>query len=303
MKLKVLINPFERIAGWQALALGVVVMALTVVIGQMNHVALIGSLYVCAGVTDSLSAVFFMQAVDFFVLFLMMWLAGLCFSKSKIRAIDVAGTMSVARAPLLLLTICCFLPVVPGNPVEMLRLLLFGILCLPFLIWVIVLMYNAFTVSCHLKGTRAAVSFTGALIVSHTLSMAIFFLSGGYPTLSSDNKQDSVVEITAPIERTTHHDTAEIIVEALKKSDIKTVYTYFDETMKNSLPEAELKNTWSMITMQAGKLKQADTHVEAKNLGGNHVQLLIPCTFERAKLNLCLTFNSDGKLAGLYIRK
>jgi len=71
--------------------------------------------------------------------------------------------------------------------------------------------------------------------------------------------------------------------------------------MKNRLPEAELKNTWSMLTMQAGKLKNADTHVEAKNLEGNHVLLLIPCTFDRAKLNLYLTFNSDGKLAGFYI--
>ena len=301
MKLKVLINPFERIAGWQALALGVAVIALTAVIGQMNHVALIGSLYVRAGVTDSLSSLFFMQAVDFLVLFLMMWLIGLCFSKSRLRAIDVAGTMSLARAPMLLLSIVCFLPVVPVSQFKILRLFMFGFVCLPFLIWMITLMYNAYTVSCHLKGTRAAVSFIGALIISHAISMTVYFLSGSYTTFTSERHQDSAIEITTPIERTIHHDTAEIIVEAFKKSDIKTVYTYFGETLKNRLSETEMKNTWTMLTMQTGKLKNANTRVEAKNLG-NHVQLLIPCTFDRAKLNLYLTFNSDNKLEGIVFR-
>ena len=174
MKLKVLINPFERIAGWQALAFGVAVMALTAVIGQMNHVAFDGALDCKVGATFSLSASFVMQAVVYLVVFLMIWLAGLCFSKSKIRAIDVAGTIALSRAPMLLPAILCFLPVVPKSILDTSRLLIFGIICLPFIVWMITLMYNAYTVSCNLKGTRAIISFIGALIVAEVISKVIF---------------------------------------------------------------------------------------------------------------------------------
>jgi hypothetical protein len=51
--MKFFINPFERIAGWQALFLGVVVMTLTAVVGKINLVAFDGVLDVHAGATFS----------------------------------------------------------------------------------------------------------------------------------------------------------------------------------------------------------------------------------------------------------
>jgi hypothetical protein len=177
MKAKCFINPFERIAGWQALIIGVIVMVLTAVAGKLNLVAFDGVLDIHTGAAFGFSVSFIMQAVNFLVLFLTMWLAGVCFSKSNVRAIDVAGTMSLARTPMLLLAIICFLPVVPESLYDTQRLIVFSLITIPFIVWMIALMYNAYSVSCNLTGGRGIASFIGALLVSEVVSkLVIIFL-------------------------------------------------------------------------------------------------------------------------------
>ena len=160
MKIKWLINPFERIAGWQALGIGVCVMALTAVFGKINGVAFSGVIDVRAA-EHGFPAAFAMQAVDLLVISMMMWLAGICFSRSKIRVVDVVGTMALSRAPMLLLVVICFLPVVPNSLYDIPRLIVFGIIGIVWIIWMIALMYNAFSVSCRIKGSRGVISFIG----------------------------------------------------------------------------------------------------------------------------------------------
>ena len=120
--MKWLINPFERFAGWQALFIGVVAMALTAVVGKINNMAFAGPLYVyVGGATLSFSAAFAIQAVNYLMLFFTMWLSGVCFSKTKPRVIDIAGTMALAHAPMLLFTILCLLPITPSSPYDIPR--------------------------------------------------------------------------------------------------------------------------------------------------------------------------------------
>ena len=299
MKMKLLINPFERIAGWQALAIGVVVMALTAVFGQINNIAFDGALDVHAGASISLSQSFIMQAVDLFALFLTLWLAGICFSKSKLRAIDVAGTIALARTPMLFLVIVCFLPIVPKGLFDMPRTIVFAFICIPFYIWMITLMYNAYTVSCHLKGRLATVSFIGALVAAEIITFIIFFFFSGSLLSTSGNAQHNVIEITAPAESTSNHETAKIVIEAFNKSDVKTVCSYFDEKMKNSLSEKELNNGWTNLTLQFGKFISANINVEVKQ-NETYELFVIPCTFEGGMINLNLTFNREGRIAGIY---
>jgi hypothetical protein len=152
-----------------------------------------------------------------------------------------------------------------------------------------------------MKGARAVVSFIGALLLSEVITYVIFFFLSSSLFFVPDNHRDNVIEVTIPVEQTANHKTAGIVVEAFKKSDIKTIYAYFDETMKNGISEKELKDIWTGLILSYGKLKNADMNVEAKHFG-KHELLLMPCTFDRAKLNLCLTFNEDGEIAGLYFR-
>jgi hypothetical protein len=174
MKAKWLINPFERIAGWQSLVIGVCIMALTAVAGKFSHVAFDGVLDIHAGTTFDLPASFAMQAVDFLALFLTMWLAGIFFSKTRTRAIDLAGTMALARAPMLPVALICFLPVAPASPYDIPRLIALLFISLPFIVWMIALMYNAYSVSCNVKGTRAILSVIGALAIADIVSDRVF---------------------------------------------------------------------------------------------------------------------------------
>jgi hypothetical protein len=120
--------------------------------------------------------------------------------------------------------------------------------------------------------------------------------------ITSDIHQDKDIEVTIPQEQEQAiKRTAEIVIEAFKQSDIKTVRDYFDETMKNGLSETALRTTWTSLTTLSGNLKYADTNVKVKR-SGNYVILLIPCTFEKGALNIQLAFNSDGKISGLFFK-
>ena len=106
---KKLINPFERIAGWKALAIGLCFISLTAILGHMNYLLFDRITYVTFR-QHTLGIAFYAQAINLALVSLAMWVAGKFFSKSKIRMIDVFGTMALSRAPLLLIVLAAFLP-------------------------------------------------------------------------------------------------------------------------------------------------------------------------------------------------
>ena len=295
-----LFNPFKRIAGWKALAIGICFLSLIAILGKVNNLFLGGIFCVSIFFSQTFIESFLTQIISVGVLTLVMWIAGIIFSKSKIRIIDVAGTMALSRAPLLFVVLLGFLPFFPKNTVEIVQMIIFGLICLILTIWMIVLMYNAYSVSCNLSGIRGKVSFTGALVIVESLLIIIFLSLSGYFPFASEEKRSHQIETILPHEQTINQ-TAEIVIDALKKSDIKTVRACFDETMKEGLSEINLRMVWAATTQQYGELKDTDTNVTAQS-HENYSILLIPCTFEKGKLNLQLTFNSEGKIAGLFFR-
>ena len=293
---KLLINPFERIAGWKALAIGLFFISLTAILGNMNNLLFDRITYLTIR-PHTLGMAFYAQGINWIIVSLVMLIAGKIFSKSKIRIIDIAGTMALSRAPLLLIVLAGFLPFFSNIISDLYKLIFFSLLCvIPSIIWTVALMYRAYSVSCNLKETRGVLSFVGALITAEILSLIIFFSISIY----TDNNQGKDAEIIIPQEQTINQ-TAEIVMEAFEKSDITTVRAYFDERMKSGLSEAGLRVTWMSCTAQYGKLKEYDTNVEVQH-HDNHSVLLIPCTFERGKLNMQLAFNSEGKISGLYFK-
>ena len=294
-----LINPFERIAGWKALVIGLCFISLTAILGNMNHLLFdrITHLAICP---HTLGMAFYAQGINLAIISLVMWIAGKIFSKSKIRIIDVIGTMALSRAPLLLIVLAGFLPFFSKIASDLFQLIIFALLCLMLIIWTIALMYKAYSVSCNLNATRGILSFVGALIIAEILSFIIFFSININTTHTPTNNQGNDTEIIIPKEQTINQ-TAEIVMEAFKKSDIKTVRVYFDETMKSGLSEINLGFTWMLCTIQYGKLRDYDTNVEVQH-HEKHSVLLIPCTFTRGKLNMQFAFNDEGKISGLYFK-
>jgi hypothetical protein len=164
----------------------------------------------------------------------------------------------------------------------------------------VTLMYKAYSVSCNLNGSRGIMSFIGALITVEALTLIIFFAINSYTPSLSDERQDNNTETVIPMGQTIHQ-TAGIVVEALNKSEMKTVRAYFDNTMKKRLSEQMLKKVWDSKTYKLGELISADTDVAPGQIGQYHI-LLIPCTFQKGNFKLQLTFNSEGKIAGIFFR-
>lgn len=185
---KSIYNPFVYIAGKEALITGLAIIAITGLVGWLSHNWLDGMLdmhygpqgalwmHIALGLTNWLSAV---------AVFTPMAMA---LSPSRVRIIDIAGTMALARFPMLLAVATGFLNaprklaqwtlhtyLEQGDPVALswMDILLAGmaliaIVCM--VVWVVVLMYNAYKISANISGTKAGVSFTIAMIIAYVIS-------------------------------------------------------------------------------------------------------------------------------------
>jgi len=235
-----------------------------------------------------------------------MWIAGVCFSKSRLRAIDVAGTMALARTPMLLVVAICFLPVVPVSLYDVSRNIIFLLICIPFMIWMVALMYNAYTVSCHLKGNKAVVSFIGALVIAEIVSRVVtIFLLGGLftnsPTTSKSATTFSTENMVVVADSSlTIRQKTENVVKAFERSDFNAITVYFDETMKKQLPSLGLKLAWTQTMISCGKFEKADLDSLKETIIDQYDVIEVPFSFQREKRNLRLAFNSEGEISGLF---
>lgn len=190
--MKYLWNPFERIAGLQALLYGLAI-ALTA--------ALLASFFATRfdGVIDahfvpgevSLSTALIDQAVNAISLFVVFYLSALILGARHVRPVDMLGTLLLARAPFALVPLFnigsffsgkteAIMESLNENPAQpdlglVLPLIPMLLLILALLVWLIALYYNAWKVCTHLKGAKLVAGFIVALLASEALSL--FLLS------------------------------------------------------------------------------------------------------------------------------
>lgn len=186
-----LFHPFERIAGLPALLAGSVILLITSIVAFFGGIHLDGVLDLHIGSEASYLNCIIEVAVDWLSMSFFIYLAGLLFSKSSIRPVDVLGTQAMARFPVFIScigSILCFrhnfllymqytfLHI--GEPVDIsaAEVILFGIMLLITLVmtvWQVMLMYQAYAVACNVKGTKAVLSFTGSLLLAEISSKII----------------------------------------------------------------------------------------------------------------------------------
>jgi len=176
-----LLNPFTRIAGWQSFGLGLAFIVLMGFIGASSDVSFDGVLDMHMMKDLSLLNSFLYLAIDLVCLVVVMWIAGLTLSKG-FRFVDILGTMTLAKAPLLILAIAGLFTTVPDlsqllkNPdviFQSVSFLVLIILSIPVMIWSVVLMYHALKVSCGVTGNKLTIVFIIALIVSEIVSKVL----------------------------------------------------------------------------------------------------------------------------------
>ncbi len=291
---KLLYNPFERIAGWKALAIGLAAMALTAMGGQMNNVIFDGAIDIHAPVVHSRAEAFMAQGVAWLSLWVCFCLMGWMFVGKRFRVIDIAGTMALSRFPLLFLASAAALPIVPAGLWDIPKLIYFGIVSIACGIWMVVLMYNGFTVSCNLKGHKAAIPFIGGLISAEVVSqLLLYFLFGLY---SPQAKADGPFVIP---EGQTIEQTAAIVIDCFQKGEFKQAALYFDDTMKKQFTPLQARVFWGQIEMKLGQFLGQQPAVEAGEMEGYRL-LHVPCEFSKEKIKLQLAFDAKGYIAGLY---
>lgn len=190
---KLLYNPFNQIAGWKAFFIGTVVVIATVIVGHYSSVVYPGALDAKLAANITLIKAFLYQLIGLSSLILIFYLSALLFAKGT-RFQDIAGTVTFARYPYLFIAILGFFvsdntlidvsaALKSGNLYEMsqvfpkaISFMVVSLLMIPFVIWFIALLYNAFRVSTGLKGVKCALVFTASLIIAEIVSLIIIAL-------------------------------------------------------------------------------------------------------------------------------
>ncbi len=134
--------------------------------------------------------------IDWLIMALLVLAAGALVSRSSFRVIDVLGTQALARFPTLfiapmglLIVSNEFMAQLRDNPSGIGELaarhttdyVLFNVILavtIVMSIWMVYLVYKAFSVSCHVQGARAIVTFIGVIIIGELASkhIMIFYL-------------------------------------------------------------------------------------------------------------------------------
>ncbi len=295
MKQNLLINPFTRIAGWPALLIGLAAMACTALAGYANRFYFDGVLDI-HGVSHTLGQAFIAQGVAFLSLGLCLLLAGAIFSRSKFRIVDVAGVAALSRAPMLAVALLGFLGIAPKGLAISGSMLIFVFICIAGAVWVVTWMYNGYSVCFNMKGTRAVLSFIGAVVLATVISKAALYLLPGGGAVTANIPFDMTPERQQTVQQA-----AGEVIDALKEKDYGRVCEFFDERMRQGVSEQGLQDLWEQLQAQFGAFVSADTAV-APTRHKQYSVILVPCKFERGQIRLQLAFSDSGQVSGLYIK-
>ena len=192
-----LINPFQKVAGFYALILGLIV------IFCMSYFGLLAKMYF-PGILDVLNAsvvknlkiqmsfflLLYQNLVSWLILAALFFIAAKIFKQKKLRLIDFLGTTALARFPYLILTLFLWIMRVV-NPSFMeidltkgiqlhpsIATSMFAVVVIVCVLWQVTTYFYALKVSSGLAGKKLWISFICAIILGEAISSplsTIFF--------------------------------------------------------------------------------------------------------------------------------
>jgi len=172
---KWLFNPFIYVAGEKALFIGLAAMLAASVVSYFSKTHFDGAIDIHFGASGKYLWFLGEQLIAWLSVVAVFYPLGLIFSKSRIRLIDVAGTLAMARVVTLPVALMGFLPIYPVSLDNPVKLMLSVILTIIPAIWMIALMFNAFSISTNIKQGKAVACFIGGLLVAEILSKTLIF--------------------------------------------------------------------------------------------------------------------------------
>jgi hypothetical protein len=173
MRNNALYNPFYQVAGFKSLVIGSLVFLIVTSVAFKTGTHFNGLLNFDLA-KDSGYLVFAAEhAINWLFTSLFMYISGLILSKSRIRLIDIAGTVLLARIPLIIMPLIRLLPVFQSFFAQSWQIYLLMGIYLFSLIWSLALLFNAFKISCNLKGERLIISFILSMILSEICTKTV----------------------------------------------------------------------------------------------------------------------------------
>lgn len=188
----ILYNPFRYIAGTKALLLGLAVIVITSLTAY-NFSIIFESVLKIRFVPETapLWAFFLNNFINWLSIAFFLYLFGILISKSKIRFVDVLGTQALARFPLIIYSLIGFFPAgrkynnlslssfMQGETVnvagfDVWLFLILSLLGTFIIVWYILLMYNAYSISCNLSKEKGILSFISAVVIGSFFARVIY---------------------------------------------------------------------------------------------------------------------------------
>lgn len=174
-------NPFTRIAGWQAFWIGIVIVIISTILAHFGGLLFDGALDAHFGILTTMTESLIVMGVSLLTVVLVMYVTGLLIAKN-FRFVDILGTMTLARAPFLILAILSLFTTFPeveeimSDPMIFLdypSTILFMVITVPVIVWYIALLYNGFKVSTGAKGAKLIIGFVVGILVAEAISKLV----------------------------------------------------------------------------------------------------------------------------------
>ncbi len=178
-----LVNPFVRIAGWHAFFIGILFVILCAVVGTYANVAFDGVIDAHITTRFTFHTAFILQFINLLSLVGAMYIAAMIVAKHT-RFVDILGTLTLARAPMLFLAIAGLFitPISAGeilqNPMAIFAntgYLMFMLTSVAAVVWMMTLFFNAWRVSTETKGTKLIVSFIIGMMAAEVVSKLLIY--------------------------------------------------------------------------------------------------------------------------------
>lgn len=173
---KFLYNPFEYIAGYKALFIGSVGLAFTSLLTFFTGTHFNGVLNIDFAKDCDYWVYLIENLLYFLILTTLLYLYTKLFTTTKVRLVDVAGMILVARIPLIIAPLFRLHPFFDSFVINSLAMYLIVVVYLTSLIWTIILLYHAFRVSCNLKDSKLTTTLIVTLLLTEVLTKTSLYL-------------------------------------------------------------------------------------------------------------------------------
>jgi hypothetical protein len=176
MKSNYLYNPFIKIAGFKSLILGLIGFVIVTYLAFKTGTHFNGLLNIDFA-RDSAYHVFLTEnLLNWICISFFMYISGLIFSQSKIRIVDVLGTTLLSRIPLIIAPAIRTIPIFQSFMFQSWQMYFIISFYMISLAWTIVLLFNAFKISCNLKNEKLIILFIICFLLSDICTKLIIKL-------------------------------------------------------------------------------------------------------------------------------